>query len=197
MPLTYPHDFSGMTSITGAQLQAQFDAVSALIGSLTAGDLSASAGILLSQLEASYEHIAIPLRTSFDWYGAAWPGGPLVMDEVTLPFVTGDTPFAVTHISYSCNDTGTDTGKFRVEYGSYSTGAWVQTGWVCADTGIVGAAGNNTTVCGLIAAPYSLAVAAAPRTLRLISTAADAGCMDSTGDTVSVTVFAKRQISAG
>jgi hypothetical protein len=196
MSLTYPHDFSGATSISGAELQQQFDAVANKFGALTAGDLSPQASILTSQLEASFEHMDIALQTSYSMNeSAAWPASGVL---AAVPVVNRGLDWVVSDIDWICSDTGDGAGAFRVQWAEFAAGAYSSIGNVCAATTMANAAAANDSNSGMVtpSGTTTLAQGSGARFLALIATAAGVGVMSAAGEYVTVTCRLKRRISS-
>jgi hypothetical protein len=197
MPYTRQHTFANKTVIAGADLDDEFDALRDMFAAaLATGDLSAAAGILLTQLEASKEHIDVALTVDGTGVGGGgWPAsGPLT--AVPVPEVSG-TDWTVTHVYWICNDTGLGTGTFRVDWGEYDAlGAWSQVQSVATGT-LSNADANNdgndgVATLGTVALEQDTTV----RSLGLIGVGAQADTISAATGFVCVVVRIRRDISS-
>lgn len=94
-------------------------------GNISNDNISGSAGIALSKLAAQYQEVYVHLSIASP-PGAASSTLPCAV--VAIPGSNGDTLWKATDVSWVCTDLGTQTGVFKVEYGSYDAlGAWTGT----------------------------------------------------------------------
>lgn len=207
MAVTLPNTFASKTTIEGADLDANFTALAnKFAAAISSGDLSASAGILLSQLEASIEHMDVNLYldgTQIAAFPVAAPaaGWPASDTMVAVPVIglTGAATWVATDCYWVCNDTGGGTATFDVVWGEYNAaGAWSTVATVAAAT-ITNAAGANDGNDGVAAmaggGPVTLTVGAGPRSLAIVATGADATTMSAASGFFSATVRLRRAIS--
>jgi hypothetical protein len=201
MALAFPYDFATEVAVTGAELQAQFDAVGAVLDAgLTTAHMSPTAGILASQLAVSYEHLIIPLEVTagdLTGIGGAYVGWPATTYLCTVPIsgLDAEADWKVTGVSWACTDIGAGTGTFNIYWSHYNAG-WVNdiTTILNADHAIATHMGN----CTLGAGTTLTFGAAGPYALRLYAVVADATAVSgAVSDTFCASVRLTRQINTG
>jgi hypothetical protein len=206
MPLALTDLVDGQV-FTAAPYNANNTAIESVInGGLTAANLSATAGILQTQLAGAYEHVDVVLR-----YGTgsaiptAWPGGNARVVYTTLPGLTSDTggDWTVTEIDWLCTDTGdaAGTGAFAVLWGGYTGNplAWNTVATVQASTTMangVGAGAQSANAAAITGLGVTLTRQTYPCYLVLQSTAAGANLLSAAADQIVVTVRCRRYIAS-
>jgi hypothetical protein len=201
MAVVLPHDISTKTIVAADELQEQFEALQAKFNAgISAADLAASAGILLSQLEASYEHIDVVLGVRAGDLTAGWPAAAH-LDNVPVPGLTGASPWVAEGLNWMCRDTGDGLGSFNVVWGYHNAaGAWTTVAnLTAAPIAMVNAtSGANSANAGTVLVAASLPVGAQPRSLALISAVGSATTLAGgvIYDMLRVVVRLRRQISA-
>jgi hypothetical protein len=204
MALSLPHTFASKTIVSGSELDEQFAAVqNKFAAGIASGDLNASAGILLSQIEASYEHMDIMLEYLMDSGAAGWPAAATVLDYKPLYGDNTHTNWVVTGVQWMCNDTGAGTGTFDIDWGYFddATGAWASVASLFSAAKAIanptaGANNPNQKEEALASATVPLTFGAQPRMLRLFSNNADGTCMSTAGDFFRAVVRLRRPISS-
>lgn len=200
-------DFVSGTVIDPAVVNANNAATKAVVnGGIDASNLSATAGVLQTQLAGAYEHIDVRLR-----YGTgtaiptAWPGGNARVCYETLPGLTSDTggDWVVTEIDWLCTDTGdaTGTGTFAVLWGGYTGNplAWNTVSTVLAATTMangLGAGAQSANSAAITGLAVTLTRQTYPCYLVLQSTAAGANLLSAATDQIVVTVRCRRYIAS-
>jgi len=198
--------------IAGADLDDEFDAIVGKFSAAIAnGDISGSAGILLSQLEASKEHMDVVLNVTSTcvigaggWADYSGPP-PIPFCIIPVPVISQTPAWEVSHVYWVCNNTGTGTGTFRIDWGEVDTGGaagvWSQVSSVATGT-LTNAVANGDLNAGTATlGTTTLTQSTGVRSLALIATGADATTMDNTTqganeEFLSVTVRIRRDISA-
>lgn len=193
-------------TFTAATPNANNAAIKAVVnGGIDSSNLSATAGILQTQLAGAYEHLDVQLR-----YGTgtaiptAWPAAGRVAYE-TLPGLTSDTggDWTVTEIDWLCTDTGdaTGTGAFSVLWGGYTGNplAWNTVSTVLASTTMangVGAGAQSANSAAITGLSVALTRQTYPCYLVLNATAAGANLLSAATDQIVVTVRCRRYIAS-
>lgn len=213
-----PITFTAGTAIAPADVNTNFSGLASYInGGLTKDNLSASAGILASQLAASYEHMNLVIEVAVisdvqpgpvtvlstnrgltPWTG--WPATTYV-GYVPLYGTTGDTggDWTVTEVDWHCNDTGAGTGTWALYHCGYTgnpaaftvIGAAVSSGTLSNGTGA--STFNSVAVTGLSRA---LTKQAYPTMLALYANAADATALSAVGGFLTMSIGLRRTIAA-
>lgn len=207
MPVVLPHDFTTKTIVSGTEVQEEFNAVRSYTTSIPAADLAG--GILLSQLEARYEHLLVSCWVNDFMLGAGGAGWPAAaawgsLACIPLPGANGDVAWQVASGSWVCTDTGAGTAQFNIGW-CYAAagGGWVQ------DMAILNAAqtitnaaaandNNDGTLTISAAAIAGLAFSAnSPHCIRFYPVgAAEAGTLSAAGSVLGISLLLRRPISA-
>lgn len=197
MAFDFPYDFAALTSITGAQLQAQFDVIRTQVnGNILGTDLSASADILPAQLR--YDEQIRTLSLNYVAGGTALPGGNALVAVFPLETVTGDEPWVITDMQWVCPDLGGLAGTIRIQYGAYdaATGLWAGAN-VSATTSLTGPVaqeGAQGSLSFATGSSYTCAVAGTVKCLALESVATDATSCTAAHDGLTVILSLQRRL---
>ena len=198
MAVTLPHTFANKTLVVGSELDEQFVALQAMFAAaIRSADIASDAAILLTQLEASKEHLNVILHVDGTQLGGTWPATGVVA-AVPVIGVTGATAWTATDCYWICNDTGDGVATFAVQWGEYNaTGAWVNANTIATATMANANANEDANDGTATLVSGTMAVDTGPRSLALVGTGTGVGYCTAVGTFVTVVVRLKRDLTTG
>jgi hypothetical protein len=183
------------------EIEDNFAALVQKTGSFDTSDLSATAGIVSSQLAEPYQDAFFTLRVRAESLAGGWPGASTVVDAVVVPGIndgaTTDPAWDLVQISWACNDVGAGSGVFQVQWGHYDTGAFTSVTSFGSYTIVATGGANAAWAASNRNSSYgsgTLAFSTTPRCLALVGITADATCLSAAGSFFECAIGLRRSL---